>query len=135
MYSSLYPQNLNLHSKSNRIKRSSGDSNSSLESPLYAEENMYQATLESNDGANGTKNNQGFEYDYETFKNEYYQEESPENDTSSTTFDDEYTEEQESTTEMNLNKIRHNKTKTNVPMENYCSVVLLFRTRVRICHN
>lgn len=80
--------------------------------------------------------NQSYSYDYDKFKTEYYQEESPKNVSNATSSYEDYSEEMELTTEINLNKTRQKNTiNANVPMENYCSVFLLFRIRVRKIQN
>lgn len=112
-----------------RIKRSKSRKEVVSESSTYEEDNLYSGTLDLEDSSIA---NQSYSYDYEQFKSEYYQEESPKNTSNETSEYEDYSEHTELPTEINFNKTRHKSTKTaDVPMENYCSVFLLFRIRVR----
>ena len=91
---------------------------------------MYQSSIESKDNL---KNNQIYDYNYEKFRNEYYQEESPHVIGINQTWNDNYTDEEKPAEKIDLNKAKSlniTANSVNVPMENYCSVVLLFRIRV-----
>lgn len=117
----------NTNNARRRIKRSKNSDEVIPESSAYEEDSLYSGSLESEDSS---INNQSYIYDYEKYKSEYYQEDSPKNSSNETSLYEDYSEQIELTTEINLNKTRHN-TSANVPMENYCSVFLFFRTRVR----
>lgn len=86
-------------------------------------------------GNNSTKNDlsQTSDYDYEKYKSDYYQADELQNTTGIPLDDYETDAGSESTTELSLNKTKQTSdSSSNVPMDNYCSVILLFRIRVRI---
>ncbi|KAK3912491.1 hypothetical protein KUF71_022062 [Frankliniella fusca] len=73
---------------------------------------------------------QSQDYDYNKYKSDYYQEEDFQNTTSTLPKEYENEEDSEYTTELSLNRTKNNlQPSSDVPMDNYCSVILLFRIR------
>lgn len=115
-----------LTESAHRRKRASEESEDDLKINYFDEEGLNHGITDPQDSL---QNNQSYDYDYEKFKNEYYHRDSEQ--IIDQTLNEEYSGTDESLENINLHKTKRITAKSNVPMENYCSAVLLFRTRVR----